>query len=184
MRQSITKGESWYPMHKLEFLALKWSMTTGFHDYVYWNTFTKKSNNLLTYVLHSTLVRCNRTLVDGFIGLLQFQLCDIRLAKPALWWTPCPTIDWGISISIESVQAIFNAAMEGISPVAEICVHSAWVYLSPIESGYDPAIMSVKDWAKAQRADPDLKEVIKLYQETSQHCEAGWLWVKRPKNFF
>ena len=25
--------------------------------------------------------------------------------------------------------------------------------------------MSVKDWAEAQRADPDLNEVIKLYQK-------------------
>ena len=48
----LNQWESWYPMHKLEFLALKWSISTVFHDYLYSNTFTILSNNnLLTYVL-------------------------------------------------------------------------------------------------------------------------------------
>ena len=74
-------------------------------------------------------------------------------------------IHWSNSISAESVQAILNAAMQGVSPLAEICVHSAQTYLSCIEVGNDPRTMSVKYCTKAQRADPDLNEVIKLYQE-------------------
>ena len=42
-----------YPVHKLEFLALKWAVTDKFHDYLYGgNTFELYTdNNPLTYVL-------------------------------------------------------------------------------------------------------------------------------------
>ena len=43
--QTLTKGEIQYPMHKQEFLALKWLITTAFHYYLYGKTFTIKSNN-------------------------------------------------------------------------------------------------------------------------------------------
>ena len=67
-------------------------------------------------------------------------------------------INWGNSISTESLQAILNTTMVGISPLAKICVHSVWTYSNPFKMG--------NDWAKAQRADLDINEVIKLYQES------------------
>ena len=53
--RGLTKAEQRYPAHKREFLALKWSVTEKFHDYL-WGapTFTVKTdNNPLTYVLTS-----------------------------------------------------------------------------------------------------------------------------------
>lgn len=50
----LTPSESKYPAHKLEFLALKWSIVDKFHDYLYGNSFTVVTdNNPLTYVLTS-----------------------------------------------------------------------------------------------------------------------------------
>lgn len=52
--RGLTPSESRYPAHKLEFLALKWSIVEKFHDYLYGNTFTVVTdNNPLTYVLTS-----------------------------------------------------------------------------------------------------------------------------------
>ena len=49
---SLNKGESCYPVHKLEFLALKWAITTVFHEYLFDNQFMVKSdNNPLKYIL-------------------------------------------------------------------------------------------------------------------------------------
>ena len=49
---SLSKSESKYPIHKLEFLSLKWAMTDQFHEYLYGNTFdVYTDNNPLTYVL-------------------------------------------------------------------------------------------------------------------------------------
>ena len=48
----LSPSERNYPVHKLEFLALKWAVTDKFHDYLYGNQFTAYTdNNPLTYVL-------------------------------------------------------------------------------------------------------------------------------------
>ncbi|RXN11700.1 Retrovirus-related Pol poly from transposon [Labeo rohita] len=61
--RTLTAAEKNYHLHsgKLEFLALKWSITEKFHDYLYYApTFTVFSNNNpLTYVL--TSARLNAT---------------------------------------------------------------------------------------------------------------------------
>jgi hypothetical protein len=51
--RGLSKSEN-YPVHKLEFLDLKWAVTEEYHDYLYGNTFTVLTdNNSLTYVLTS-----------------------------------------------------------------------------------------------------------------------------------
>ena len=48
----LTKAESHYPTHKLEFLALKWAIVEKFHKYLYGSTFdVYANNNPLTYIL-------------------------------------------------------------------------------------------------------------------------------------
>lgn len=43
-----------YPVHKLEFLALKWAVTDKFSDYLYGSDFTiVTDSNPLTYILTS-----------------------------------------------------------------------------------------------------------------------------------
>ena len=48
----MSKTEKNYSAHKLEFLALKWSVTERFHEYLYsGNLKSIRDNNPLTYVL-------------------------------------------------------------------------------------------------------------------------------------
>jgi len=50
--KGLSKRESRYPAHKLEFLALKWAVTEKFCDYLYGSPFTViTDSNLLTYIL-------------------------------------------------------------------------------------------------------------------------------------
>ena len=51
--RSVSKTESNYPEHKLEFLALKWAVCDKFHEYLYGSKPFKiyTDNNPLTYVL-------------------------------------------------------------------------------------------------------------------------------------
>lgn len=52
--RGLSISETKYPAHKLEFLALKWSVTEKFHDYLYGSNFTVVTDsNPLTYVLTS-----------------------------------------------------------------------------------------------------------------------------------
>lgn len=50
--RGLSSSEKRYPTHKLEFLALKWSIEDKFYHYLYGNAFTVVTdNNPLTYVL-------------------------------------------------------------------------------------------------------------------------------------
>ena len=52
--RGLTRSEAKYPAHKLEFLALKWAVTTKFNDYLYGTDFTViTDSNPLTYILSS-----------------------------------------------------------------------------------------------------------------------------------
>ena len=52
--RTLSQAEKNYPAHKLEFLALKWAVTSRFHEYLYGEEFTVYTdNNPLTYVLTS-----------------------------------------------------------------------------------------------------------------------------------
>ncbi|XP_053321812.1 uncharacterized protein LOC128494822 [Spea bombifrons] len=50
--RSLTGSEKNYPVHKLEFLALKWAIVDKLHDYLYGAQFeVRTDNNPLTYIL-------------------------------------------------------------------------------------------------------------------------------------
>ena len=52
--RSLSNTEKNYPVHKLEFLALKWVITDRFHEYLYGGQFdVYMDNNPLTYILTS-----------------------------------------------------------------------------------------------------------------------------------
>lgn len=52
--RGLSWSESRYPAHKLEFLAIKWSVTEKFSDYLCGNHFTVVTDsNPLTYILTS-----------------------------------------------------------------------------------------------------------------------------------
>lgn len=52
--RGLSKCESKYPAHKLEFLALKWAITEKFQDYLYGSSFlVVTDSNPLTYILTS-----------------------------------------------------------------------------------------------------------------------------------
>uniref|UniRef100_A0A3B1IUI3 Gypsy retrotransposon integrase-like protein 1 n=3 Tax=Astyanax mexicanus TaxID=7994 RepID=A0A3B1IUI3_ASTMX len=58
--RKLSCSEKKYPVHQLEFLALKWAIVDKFHDYLYGVHFTVRTdNNPLTYVL--TTAKLNAT---------------------------------------------------------------------------------------------------------------------------
>uniref|UniRef100_A0A8C1M5Z3 ribonuclease H n=1 Tax=Cyprinus carpio TaxID=7962 RepID=A0A8C1M5Z3_CYPCA len=58
--RKLSRSEHNYPIHQLEFLALKWAIVDKFHDYLYGAKFTvRMDNNPLTYVL--TTAKLNAT---------------------------------------------------------------------------------------------------------------------------
>ena len=59
--RTLSKSEKNYTTHKLEFLALKWSITDRFHEYLYGSTFEVfTDNNPLSYVLSTAKLDATR----------------------------------------------------------------------------------------------------------------------------
>ena len=66
--QSLSRSERNYPVHKLEFFALKWAITDTFHEYLSGLEFqVYTDNNLPTYVL--TMAKLDAT---GQVGCCPF----------------------------------------------------------------------------------------------------------------
>ena len=74
--RTLSKSEKNYTTHKLEFLALKWSVTDRFHEYLYGSTFEVfTDNNPLSYVLSSAkLDATGQRWIAAFQGPYNFKI--------------------------------------------------------------------------------------------------------------
>ena len=79
--RSLKPSEKNYPAHKLEFLALKWSVCHKFHEYLYGNKFqVLTDNNPLTHVLTSAKLDAT-----GHCWLAELSLYDFSIKyRPGL----------------------------------------------------------------------------------------------------
>ncbi|KAK7925830.1 hypothetical protein WMY93_008140 [Mugilogobius chulae] len=74
--RGLSISESRYPAHKLEFLALKWSVTDKFHDYLYGANFTVVTDsNPLTYILTSAKLDATSHRWLAALSTYSFKLC-------------------------------------------------------------------------------------------------------------
>ena len=152
--RGLRPSERKYPAHKLEFLALKWSVTDKFHDYLMGTTFeVVTDNNPLTYVLTSAKLDATGHRWVAALANYDFSI-RYRAGKKNL------DADGLSRLPSESVRAICQAVTVDIPFVECLSMndfpHSAGEGLS----GFD-GFNSI-DWAKEQRTDPILSRVVKL----------------------
>ena len=114
--QSLSKSESKYPTHKLEFLCLKWAITDQFHEYLYRNTFdVYTDNNPLTYILSTAkLDAMGHRWIAGLANYnfhIHYKSWKSNVDADALSrmaWEKCDE-----TIQADSIQAIVAAAITG-----------------------------------------------------------------------
>ena len=114
--RSLTKSEAKYPVHKLEFLCLKWAITEQFHEYLYDNTFhVYTDNNPLTYVL--TTAKLNAKGYRWITGLANYNChSHYKFGKSNVEADALSRIDWekgDETIQANSIQAIVTTAITG-----------------------------------------------------------------------
>ena len=112
--RSLTKSETKYPVHKLEFLCLKWVITEQFHEYLYGNTFVVyTNNNPLTYVL--TTAKLNAMGHRWIAGLANYNFhIHYKSRKSNVEADALSRIDWergNETIQADSIQAIVTTAI-------------------------------------------------------------------------
>ena len=114
--RSLTQSKTKYPVHKLEFLCLKWAITEQFHEYLYGNTFNVYTdNNPLSYVLMTTkLGAMGHRWVTSWAKYnfhLHYQSGRSNVEADAL-----SRINWGKNDQIlptDCIQAIVTAILTG-----------------------------------------------------------------------
>ena len=73
--RSLTKAESHHPVHKLEFLTLKWTVIKKFQKYLYGLAFNVHTgNNPMTYVLMTAKLDAASHCWVASLAIYNFQL--------------------------------------------------------------------------------------------------------------
>ena len=173
--RSVSKSESNYPAHKLEFLALKWAVCEKFHEYLYglkpFEVYT--DNNPLTYVLTSAkLDACGQRWVAKLANynfIIKYRCGQSNVETDALSRISWPNIlsdNEEVDIDLECMDThIVNAVLTGsksktslIEPIS--C--SSEIIPTALNPNSSPSF--TLDWVKIQRSDPNLSVTIKLIE--------------------
>ena len=173
--RSVSKSESHYPAHKLEFLALKWPVCEKFHEYLYGsNTFeVYTDNNPLTYVLTSAkLDACGKRWVAklanyNFTIKYKCGLSNVEAdALSRISWPDVLADNEDLDVDLDCVDThVVNAILTGSrskSSLIESVSYSSRII--PPELSLDSDSSSNINWMKEQRADPNLTVIIKLIE--------------------
>ena len=171
--RSVSKAESNYPAHKLEFLALKWAVCEKFHEYLYgpksFEVFT--DNNPLTYVLTSAkLDACGQRWVAKLANY-NFSIkyrCGVSNTEAGalsrIKWPEALSenidIDNGC-MDTHVINAILTGAVTKSSLIESV---SCSAEVKPTELDKDTGKLSDINWTKEQRLDPNLGVIIRLIE--------------------
>ena len=167
--RSLSKAESHYPAHKLEFLTLKWTVVKKFHEYLYGSTFdVHRDNNLLTYVLTTTKLDAAShhwvTSLTNYNFRLHYGAGKANIDVDALSrvsWPGCmpDSTSTCIKVTAAAMQAVQEAALQG--PSSPIEAYSSDLHILDIlQDSNQVASMTLEDWHQAQEVDPVLSLVI------------------------
>ena len=171
--RSVSKAESNYPAHKLEFLALKWAVCEKFHEYLYgfksFEVFT--DNNPLTYVLTSAkLDACGQRWVAKLANYnfsIRYRCGVSNTEADALSRIKWPEalsdnvdIDNGC-MDTHVINAILTGAVTKSSLIESV---SCSAKVIPTELDKETGKLSSINWAKEQTLDPNLGVIIRLIE--------------------
>ncbi|KAI5627544.1 hypothetical protein C0J50_12903, partial [Silurus asotus] len=110
--RKLSASEQRYPVHQLEFLALKWAVVDKFHDYLYGAQFVVKTdNNPLTYVLSTAKLNAtgHRWLaaLSTYNFSLQYKPGSSNIDADVLSRYPCVSGHLGIERTTELLKDRF-----------------------------------------------------------------------------
>ena len=189
----MTQSETKYPIHKLEFLCLKWAITEQFHEYLYGNTFDiYTDNNPLTYVLTTAKLDAMGHRWVTSLANYNFHL-HYRSGRSNVGADALPTLP------AESIQAIVTAALTGQGKDyidAIPCSHQAIESFAPsvhdnaqvvcksmtmpkidsdsdsphgLDPSWNPNCMNTSHWVRVEAKDPVIHDLIQWYETKELH---------------
>ena len=165
--RTLSKAERNYNTHKLEFLALKWSITERFHEYLYGGHFeVYTDNNPLTYILTSAKLDATGQRWVASLANYNFKIF-YKSGKLNVEADALSHIPW------ENVQLKHMEPLV-VKPMLQSGIRSESSFLDE----YSPAkvllksmvvdgmpTLTQKDWIKEQTDDADIGKVIQLLKD-------------------
>lgn len=148
--RGLSKAEKNYPVHKLEFLALKWAVTKKFSDYLYGNAFVVLTdNNPLTYVLQKAQLDATGhrwiAALSSYDFTIQYRSGKANGDADALSRMPQDVE----VIPRESIQALCRTQF------AQPYIESLCMSANHLDDGMDlQGEFLPQDWRSRQRDDP------------------------------
>ena len=164
--RTLSKSERNYDAHKLEFLALKWSVTQRFHEYLYRGAFeVYTDNNPLTYVLTSVKLdamgqRWIASLANydfkifywsGHLNVDADSLSRIPWYMEQTYDTPLDIVLVKFAIMQSRISIKIPMFSNALITVNKLVIHS-------------DLQLSKSQWRQEQRNDFSLKQLIELYE--------------------
>lgn len=168
--RKLKVSEQRYPVHQLEFLALKWAVVDKFHDYLYGARFTVRTdNNPLTYILTTAKLNAagHRWLaaLSTYNFNIQYKPGKNNIDADALsrnFSSTAEEQDWQ-EISPSGIQALCKTTNTqkcveqlGVSPEV---IPECYAFPTRLDVG-SLEHLSSHDLIKAQEEDPAISPVI------------------------
>ena len=167
--RSLSKAESHYPAHKLEFLTLKWAVVEKFHEYLYGSTFDiYMDNNPLTYIfITAKLDPASHHWITNLANYniwLHYWARKANIDADALSRVSLPgcmpdNSGTHLKVTAAAVWVVQEATLKGPTSPMEACSYDLHV-LDAVQDSQQVTCMTLEDWHQAQQADPTLSLVI------------------------
>ena len=153
---SLTKSERNYPVHRLEFLALKWAVTDKFREYLYgaeFQVFT--DNNLLIYIL--TTAKLDATghrwvaALSNYTFSITYKPGKTNRDADVLFRIKWPEV---VELPSQSVHAVCEGVQATHGKIETLC-HEAQAVGVLSQDNMLPG-MPPLEWSQVQTKDPAL----------------------------
>ena len=185
--RTLSKSECNYDAHKLEFLALKWSVTDRFHEYLYGGTFdVYTDNNPLTYILTSAKLDAIGQRWVASLGPYNFSLHynpgRQNTVADSLSRIPWENVTFYSQVDYNLVKAVMHKgevnSIGSIEP--EFIFDDPKIYMKQLVSKL-AGKMSKSQWKSEQQSDPEIGLVLKLVT-ANQHLQYKFQKDDNPGN--
>ena len=161
--RTLSRSEQNYDAHKLEFLALKWSITERFHEYLYGRHFEGYTdNNLLTYILTTAKLDATGQRWVASLANYNFKIFyksgKLNVEVDALLCIP-----WD-STQMENVEPLIVKTMlqskmeSGVDFPEEYFLERVLLKSMTMDTTLK---LTQKDWVKEQMEDVDIDKLLK-----------------------
>ena len=164
----MSKPERNYDTHKLEFLALKWSITERFHEYLYGGHFeVYTDNNPLTYILTTAKLDATGQRWVASLANYNFKIFyksgKLNVEADALLCIP-----WE-STQIEHIEPLIVKTMLQSKMESEISLpeeHFPEKLLLKSMTVDTTLKLTQRDWVKEQMDDVDINKIVQLLKSS------------------